>query len=727
MTKANIRVLLTILAVFFAPWRLSAEIEHQIGDLAKITVGRNMSVSIEVDLTKRQSIQAIATTFLARSSGLRALTRGNKLVVPFDRLADPLKAIVAMRLWPGTRVLRDGLRHQVALRDESEAGIAAVFTGDRGNARLVRKLGTVAEIRVELDNRIWLKIKVRTQDRSRLASALLTTPSKAVRMTARGVMSIPFGELRTPYRAMILHHLFPDDEMRADALRHRVQLGVETLGRLAAWYTGNRANWRKIKRASNKRSDQIAKRETIKIPTNLLAAWGSLTEAQIAQGTSDFPLVLRSVSRQADLSLGRFVTIASRHLAPWTSLIDSTEDRAMDQAKWFVYAGQRNPPLTYKFDREGGYAEYRLKRGEALYTAVAIRFAGVQAAPAVRRMSSIIQKRSGIRDVTSIPVGAAIKIPMDVLLPEWRPKGDPRRVMQEAEEQEVQETIRQIEREVHHEWGAKPLKGVVVILDAGHGGRDPGKQNTHLKMNENEYAYDIMCRIKRLLARRTDAQVFVTIEDRRTGYTVSDRSIIRDNNDEQLLTNPRYANRDPRTSAHLRWALANSIFRRVVRQGINSDNVVFTSVHINSLHRSQQGVMAFIPSAHHTAGNRNFNRNPYKRYREVRQKPVISFTRKQRRRSQAASRRFAEMYVGQCRRQGVSVLGRKPIRSYIVPARGGRPFVPAVLRYNAVPNKQLLELVNLNSRRDAVRLQDHNYREKAAIAYVDALIQYYGG
>jgi N-acetylmuramoyl-L-alanine amidase len=52
--------------------------------------------------------------------------------------------------------------------------------------------------------------------------------------------------------------------------------------------------------------------------------------------------------------------------------------------------------------------------------------------------------------------------------------------------------------------------------------------------------------------------------------------------------------------------------------------------------------------------------------------------------------------------------------------------VPAVIRYNAVPAKVLVEICNLNNEEDRRQLQTREFRQKVAEAVVAALLDYYG-
>ena len=62
-------------------------------------------------------------------------------------------------------------------------------------------------------------------------------------------------------------------------------------------------------------------------------------------------------------------------------------------------------PLSYGEDDLGPFAQYRLQRGEALYSAVVVRFTGQLIAKEVNATALEIAERSGIDDVTSIPGG----------------------------------------------------------------------------------------------------------------------------------------------------------------------------------------------------------------------------------------------------------------------------------------------------------------------------------
>jgi len=113
-----------------------------------------------------------------------------------------------------------------------------------------------------------------------------------------------------------------------------------------------------------------------------------------------------------------------------------------------------------------GEAVYRLRAGEALYSAVVVRFTGQLHAADVNASAREIARRSGITDVTAIPVGYTVRIPFDMLLPEYLPPANPRRVAWEKEKEELA-AIRRVIR-------AADLEGIHVILDAGHGGADTG-------------------------------------------------------------------------------------------------------------------------------------------------------------------------------------------------------------------------------------------------------------
>ena len=59
--------------------------------------------------------------------------------------------------------------------------------------------------------------------------------------------------------------------------------------------------------------------------------------------------------------------------------------------------------------------------------------------------------------------------------------------------------------------------------------------------------------------------------------------------------------------------------------------------------------------------------------------------------------------------------------------RGGREWVPAILRYNRIPARVLVEVCNLNNPDDRRLLVSRAYRDKVAQAIVSALVEFYGG
>lgn len=61
----------------------------------------------------------------------------------------------------------------------------------------------------------------------------------------------------------------------------------------------------------------------------------------------------------------------------------------------------------------------------------------------------------------------------------------------------------------------RSLYGYIVVLDPGHGGKDPGSSRAHgnTRITENEYTYDVSLRVARLI-RKNQGLVLLTIRDK---------------------------------------------------------------------------------------------------------------------------------------------------------------------------------------------------------------------
>jgi len=504
---------------------------------------------------------------------------------------------------------------------------------------------------------------------------------------------VPFALLRPALQREIAATLFPLDQPTAGGWRHIVvgARGIEgeSLWNIAEWFTGDGANYSLIRKANPSQGLSTRKGDVILVPKRLLtAAFGGGSEEENA------PKTAAEVRKLTD---------------------DATERAAADEnvPEATALAPLAQPSLTY--DRAAGepFAVYRLQKGEALYSSVAIRFTGRVYAKDVGDVLERIVKFNAIEDVSRIHVGYPVKIPMDLLLPEYLPQGDPTRVAREATRRESSQVARRTR--------AAGLAGVHVILDPGHGGNDPGTE--HDGVWESAYVYDVAMRVRKILEKESAAKVSVTTRSKKNGFAVADRNVLGGVTDHYVQTTPKFALDDAIVGVNLRWYLANSMFRRAMKDGVPKEKVIFISIHADSLHPSLRGAMAYIPGASFVTGTYRKKGDIYLTRAEVREQPTVTQSRSEALVAEGLSRELAESMMDSFSSKGLKVHPFKPIRDNVI--RNRREWVPAIIRHNQVPTRMLLEVGNLGNRKDRELIQTKKYRQQLAAAIYAGILDFY--
>ena len=283
----------------------------------------------------------------------------------------------------------------------------------------------------------WLAFCRRLTGVTESCGEIMRLNRSAKRLLAGQRYRVPYSQLSADLKLATLRALFPEDRATPEGWIHRGR--GEDLSRVAEWLAGDAARAAQIRAANGRKSDRLAPREEVRVPDALLLAVFRVPRTAAAPRP---PTTLPPVP----------VPAAPGDPAP-----------APRPASPAAEAGS---PLGFGADGIGPYAIYRLRGGEALYSAVVVRFTGRLSAEDVNELAAEIALRSGIVDVTDIPIGYPIKIPRDLLQPEFLPADDPRRLEWEVELALAEKFRNQVE--------AKGLQGVTVILDSGHGGADVG-------------------------------------------------------------------------------------------------------------------------------------------------------------------------------------------------------------------------------------------------------------
>jgi N-acetylmuramoyl-L-alanine amidase len=489
----------------------------------------------------------------------------------------------------------------------------------------------------------------------------ILSQNEGVKLLRKDVfVRVPYRLLSENYRRIAIEALFPEDSSDARGWSHRVAALTgkpESLWRIAEWFTGDGANYREVRAANGLESLQTDRGQVVRIPLKLL--------------------------------------------------LPTFRDEAEAAAAAEV-------PLEFARDEKGRYAVYRLQRGEALYSAVVVRLTGRLHAEDVNAKAAQIAERSGITDVHAIPVGYAVKIPVEDLSPEFRPPDDPARIEEEKGRLEATQFVNRVR--------AVNLAGVTFVLDAGHGGRDTGALVDGVE--EARHVYDLACRVERLLTKHTRARVFLTVR-RRVPCGEGRSHEVLDSRTARVMTTPPYDLDDPVAGVNFRWYLANSVLREVEDGGGSEDRTVFVSLHADSLHPAVRGLMVYIPGEKYLKSSFGKSGGLYVARREVREAPRVRFSRRERIKAEGVSRHFAEKIVSAFRSLGLPLHAFQPIRRNVI--RGGREWVPAILRYNRIPARVLVEVCNLNNPDDRKLLVSRSYRDKVAQAIVSGLVEFYGG
>ena len=420
------------------------------------------------------------------------------------------------------------------------------------------------------------------------------------------------------------------------------------------------------------------------------------------------------------------------------------------------------PPLKLKQDKLGKlYAHYQMKHGETLYSSVVIRFTGRLLNDEVNQVANKLLKLNNISNAKLIQSRQKIRIPLEWLSEEYlvsqtndvsSGKGSTKKTklkktklkktklkktkLKKTKKIKSSKAVaskkklkrgKSTQKAVAQKTKSKRKKNVHkihVILDSGHGGRDPGASAGSRKnkdiIYEDEVVYDISKRMSKLF-KRQGIIVHPTLADPNQKQPIRYLSRSHDR-DEHLLVTPRYLTRNARIGVNMRVYLVNHIFKQLRKKKVPSENILFISLHGDALHSSLSGAMVYYPDHRLRRGRFILSSKIYRKRKEYISK--LTYNPRDNKYSEKLSKSFGKVIINQFRKLRLRTHRvSSAVRGYLY--RKGIKTLPAVLRYSKVPTSVLVEIANLNNRLDRRDLLKSKTRQQIAKAITNSVTAHF--